>query len=185
MKRQYDVTSIPNDPIFVRGFMSAEDCEKVKAMDLEFRPGSIFVDGKVVVETSVRKCTNALVSHDDPLYERIFNRVVGSPESMGFDITGMQYMKVARYGPGDYFIEHCDDVPVAWSSAFRKLIMIIALTTQGRDHFGGSLYINDRKYLMQTGDAVFFRPNMPHRVTEVQAGERVVLATLFTGPRFR
>jgi predicted 2-oxoglutarate/Fe(II)-dependent dioxygenase YbiX len=89
-----------------------------------------------------------------------------------------------RYTAGDFVNWHYDLGP--GRSSARKLSITVALN-EPSDYEGGSFEFFPKGDLqpMVAGSALVFPSYMPHRVTEVTSGERIVAVGFFGGPEFR
>lgn len=123
-------------------------------------------------------------SHAPWLFDRV-GRLAARRNVWGLALTAIaDPMRLQRYRRHDYSDVHSDyDYPTTDHS---KLTVVIPLVSPSEWH-GGELEIgNDfQTPRLRLGDAVIFPSFVPHRVTRVTGGTRLILSAWISGPQLR
>ena len=150
-----------------------------------------YTDGGVGKDSAVDPGKRVVrVSFPDRKYTKPFARIMGrfNKDKFGFDVDGIQPLRVLTYPVGGHYKFHSDTVINNPQSDHRKITLIAMLS----DEFEGGAFILracgkeiDLTEKLIPGAAIAFPSYLEHRVTPVTSGIRQTAVLWGTGPRWK
>lgn len=170
------------------GYFSPAECERVIALSAGLAPmdGGVLEDGRAAPDT--RRSTIRALARDARtgwVYDKLERAVAEVNRQYRFDVSGIEEMQLARYGPGHFYDWHMDIGKGVLST--RKLSVSLQLSDPAA-YDGGDLeiqYRDEGPAAKAIGTVIVFPSYLSHRVTPVTRGERWSLVAWVHGPPFR
>tara|TARA_B100000003_G_scaffold193313_1_gene193637 strand:- start:395 stop:943 length:549 start_codon:yes stop_codon:yes gene_type:complete len=156
--------------------------------EMRHEPGTIFRDGKKVVDKNWRSSRNVWLYADNWVGGMMAHWVqTANTMHYNFDLTTWETrIQYTEYGPGDKYAWHIDGTEDP--KLIRKLSISLCLSE--RDEYeGGEFQIMLGAELitmkMDLGDVIVFPADAMHRVRPVKSGKRISLVGWYGGPNFK
>jgi len=153
-----------------------------------FDEGTIFVDGKQVVDPAYRtgKVLFMKAGHWLETILATYGAWGNQSGKWNYSIYGCDNLQIAKYSPGEQYNWHTDcallrikDMPV------RKLTIVLQLSKK-EDFTGGGLFLegDEESVLQNQGDIIVFPSFLMHKAAPVLSGTRYTAVLWMVGPAF-
>lgn len=176
------------------GVLSPAECSKLLAYcdSAEFAPASMTVNGRSVVDPTLRKSRISFLPPDFPEVMKLHAAMRAANSSIfHIDITEYYRGELLLYAAelDENFNWHADDPLWLNRTPYRKLTGVCQLTDPSL-YVGGALQLKDLDGRIVTptraaGSLVMFPSFYQHQVTKVTSGVRKTLVTFGLGPMWR
>ncbi len=193
-----DVMAIPQNgfvgkPCNAEGCFTVDECKKIVRLgeaqeDRDATVKDAYISDNPVVVKDVRKSKVAFLIREPRtkwIFDRIDAVVKEVNETYRFDLSGYNWIQIARYSEGNYYDWHLD-IGEKLSST-RKLSITVQLSDPA-DYDGGELQLftyTKEKPTRNIGSVIVFPSFLTHRVAPVTRGVRWSLVAWVNGPPIR
>jgi PKHD-type hydroxylase len=169
------------------GFLTAEECEAVRALFPPPQPGTVEGASKVARRSHVSllppKSSQHITHAQVLLYDRMLSALVRANEFVGqFQISTIETLQLAEYRAGEQGMYDWHlDIGSANNTSRRKVSVSVQLSNPN-DYDGGDLEIwGSNNRVREQGALIAFASYLPHRVTPVTRGVRRSLVAWAVG----
>ena len=169
--------------LVIKNVLDAETLRSLRALIDEAK----FVDGKTTAGYRAKRVKkNEQLAREDSKAKsakrRVLERLRVHPEFKAAALPRRTQMPmISRYGPGMEYGRHSDDALMGTEPKYRTDLSVTVFLNEPEDYKGGELIVStalgEQRVKLPAGCAFLYASGNLHRVTPVEAGERLAAVT--------